>query len=618
MQYVLPKKYNHQYLMTRYFRYEYLDVKNFLNIDSTDVFFADGKFQDGKVLALYSLEAVDRTEEIQKKVRNFEAKNIIVVYAKTPFNWVNKAVEYEVLQDIKADTQFMSDNEILSKELNVMEEDIVQLLSDFLEDEFRNTDSHVTFYYDGEKWVLDENITTSAAVDFVCTHFYSETVVINNELINKQFIKTAPIKKSRKIIIETIMNRSSDDHYLTGTSAESTIYRAVMVNSGILSKERPEKVQNLLSIFDTFFYECIETKQPLSLLVNKYSAKPYGMRAGVLPILLAYTLSQRKEDIIVYYEDREVTLAVDNIINMVDYPEKYSIFISKDSADKDKYLNELFSLFADKADRNLSGNRIENILTCMQRWYRSLPQVTKNIRKANEYMSDKEILGTLPKLKNIMQRLDVNAYEVIFETLPDICGATTYNATVSFLHTMKRKLNGYMDWLLEKVAKDTRGIFSSDDKDDLIHTLKSWYEQQSDVAKHGLYNAAASGFMSCIANIDTYDEYSVVLKIMKIVTEVHADSWNDDSYSEYIEKISKLKTEIESMESGHKKGSYMLTFTGKNGETIQKYYDLVDSDDGAMFRNIIEDELESFSDLDVNVRVAILLEMIEKVVRKEG
>jgi hypothetical protein len=40
-------------------------------------------------------------------------------------------------------------------------------------------------------------------------------------------------------------------------------------------------------------------------------------------------------------------------------------------------------------------------------------------------------------------------------------------------------------------------------------------------------------------------------------------------------------------------------------------------DEGAMFRNIIEDQLESFADLDVNVRVAILLEMIEKVMRKE-
>ncbi|MCJ7847578.1 hypothetical protein MUB35_19840 [Blautia sp. NSJ-175] len=617
IQYVLPKKYNNQYSMTRYFRYEYLDVKDFLQIDNINVFLKDGKFQDGKVIALYSLENADKTKEIQKKVKTFGAENIVVIYTKTPFVLINKVTEYEILQDIRTDVKFMKENEILSKELNVMEEDIVKLLSNFLEDEFENADSHVTFYHDGQGWVLDENITTSAAVDAVCTHFYSETMVINNELINKQYIKTAPIKKSRKIIMENIMNKCSDEDYLTGTSAESTIYRAVMVNSGILAKEKPDKVQNLLEMFDEFFDECVEEKQSLSILINKYSAKPYGMRAGVLPILLAYVLSQKKEDIIVYYEDRETTLTVDAIINMVDYPEKYSMFISKDSADKDKYLQDLSKLFADKADNNLSGNRIENILTCMQRWYRALPQITKNIRKENEYISDKQVLKALPKLKNIMQRMDVNAYEAIFETLPEICGDTDYEETISFLQVMKVKLNGYMDWLFAKVAEDTRKIFSEDGKDDLIHTLKTWYENQSDVAKHGLYNAAVSGFMSCIADIDTYDEYSVVSKIMKIITEVHADSWNDDSYTEYIEKLNDLKAEIESIGSEDKKGNYVLTFTGKNGEIIQKYYDPVDMDEGAMFRNIIEDQLESFADLDVNVRVAILLEMIEKVMRKE-
>lgn len=174
-----------------------------------------------------------------------------------------------------------------------------------------------------------------------------------------------------------------------------------------------------------------------------------------------------------------------------------------------------------------------------------------------------------------------------------------------------------MDWLLQKVTEVTKDIFRLDGKDDMIHTLKAWYENQSDVAKHGLYNTSISGFMSCIGDIDTYDEYSVVQKIMKIVTEVHADSWNDDTYNEYVDKLQQLKNDIEAIGSENRKGSCVLSFTGKNGEVIQKYYDPVDSDEGTMFRNIIEDQLESFSDLDVNVRVAILLEMIEKVMRKE-
>ena len=54
--------------MTRYFRFEYLDVVDFLKLENVDVLLRDGKFQDGKVVALYSLDNSNRTEQIMKKV----------------------------------------------------------------------------------------------------------------------------------------------------------------------------------------------------------------------------------------------------------------------------------------------------------------------------------------------------------------------------------------------------------------------------------------------------------------------------------------------------------------------------------------------------------------------
>lgn len=56
------------YSMTRYFRFEYLDVVDFLKLENVDVLLHDGKFQDGKVVALYSLDNSNRTEQIMKKV----------------------------------------------------------------------------------------------------------------------------------------------------------------------------------------------------------------------------------------------------------------------------------------------------------------------------------------------------------------------------------------------------------------------------------------------------------------------------------------------------------------------------------------------------------------------
>ena len=59
-------------------------------------------------------------------------------------------------------------------------------------------------------------------------------------------------------------------------------------------------------------------------------------------------------------------------------------------------------------------------------------------------------------------------------------------------------------------------------------------------------------------------------------------------------------------------GRNELSFVRKNGEKITRYYECVDEGTGAILRNILSDTLEDFSDLSVNDKIAILLEMIEK------
>ena len=51
---------------------------------------------------------------------------------------------------------------------------------------------------------------------------------------------------------------------------------------------------------------------------------------------------------------------------------------------------------------------------------------------------------------------------------------------------------------------------------------------------------------------------------------------------------------------------------GKDGEKIVRYYEHVSEGTGTILKNMISDNLEDFSDLSVNEKVAILLEMIEK------
>lgn len=58
-----------------------------------------------------------------------------------------------------------------------------------------------------------------------------------------------------------------------------------------------------------------------------------------------------------------------------------------------------------------------------------------------------------------------------------------------------------------------------------------------------------------------------------------------------------------------------LSFTKKDGELFEKMYSYASESTGSVLRNIIEDTLEEYDDLSVNDRVAILLEMIEKITK---
>lgn len=144
-----------------------------------------------------------------------------------------------------------------------------------------------------------------------------------------------------------------------------------------------------------------------------------------------------------------------------------------------------------------------------------------------------------------------------------------------------------------------------------------WYEKQSEIAKHGLQDSVSTEFMNYISSIKTFDEIEVTQKIIRIVSGVYLDSWNDNTITDYLEKLKELKLEIESMDDDSIEGKNKIIFSDAEGnETAPILFEPVSNGDGAIFRSIIEDALEDFEDLSVNTKVSILADMINKVTRR--
>lgn len=614
--YILPKRYNLEYSMTRYFHYEYMSVEEFLSINELGVILENKKVCDGKVIVLYSTDEVDYTEVIYSKIRECLCKKIIVVYSRKTMTLQDKMLEYEVLQEIKADTVFFAseENKVLLKEIPVIEDDLYREIYAYIDTAFEDINERVIFYISNEEVQKVCNRRISDVVDEVCYQVYPDALSVNNEMINKENITTSPIKKARKTIIDRLIYGEDCTDYYSGTSAEATIFRALFVGTGIITEDYARNAKEVIGVFNSFIDSACDVKQPLSILVDELVNEPIGMRRGIIPVYLAYALSLRKEDIVIYFDTKEMELNADIILNMCDSPDDYYIFISMEDMKKEQYLSGLCKLFGVKETNNKSESRLQNILVSMQRWFRALPQVTKNIKKQDEYFDNDIISRAFPKVKGLLQSVEANPYEVLLVELPKAFKCENdYVKLIDDLMLLKSKLNGYFEWITKKTVSLTIEVFDKKAKYDLVHTFQEWYESQSTLAKQGLHSGSVTGLMNVIADIKTFDEGELVKKVVHAVTDVYLDSWNDSSMDKYLEALKSVKEEIENInDENNTSGKLELSFIGKDGEKIVRYYEHVSEGTGTILKNMISDNLEDFSDLSVNDKVAILLEMIEK------
>ena len=541
--YILPKRYNDSYTMTRYFRHEYMNVLDFLEIADINVLLKDGQFCDGKVIALYSSDKINYTSEIESKMKENICNKLIVVYSHKKMDIENQLQDYEVLQEIKNDTMFFSDeeNKVLEKEIPIIEDDLSKVIECYIEEAFGKNSDKKIFYYENDKLRSTNKKRIYDIVDCVCDEVYNSSIAINNELINKEYLTTSPIKKARKTIIDVLLNGDDTEVFMTGTSAESTIYRALFVGTGIRNKQYAKNVENVIKLFEKFIDDSCDCKKCVSDLINTLVKEPIGMRKSVIPVYLAYVLSERNEDVVIYFGKKEQAINTDIILNMCENPEDYYIFVSSENAQKEKYLTTLGHLFDAKEKSQKTESRIASVLLAMQRWFRALPQVTKNIKKNNSYWNDATVANAFPKIKTILQSIEANPYEVLFVELPKAVGSDDYAIVCEVLSELKQKANKYLMWISQKAIDSTIEVFDKKSKQDLHHTMLEWYDKQSEVAKHGLHSGQITGLMTCIAENKSYDDIEFVKRIIRAVTDIHLDTWNETSLDEYIVQLNTVK-----------------------------------------------------------------------------
>lgn len=619
--YVFPKKYNYEFGMTRFFRYVFFNVQDFLSLNNADVFFENGAFCDGRVVCLYQYDEKNYSREIQNKLQEFMSYKLVVMYAHKLFEIEEDVLKLQVLNDILDDYHFMEKNGRLLAEIQGLKDNLENKILSYLVSTYGRFGEYEISYFNNGEVVTTESSSISECIDELCYKIYDSTPVINNEFVNKQNITTGATKTARKNIMGRLLKNESIEDYMTGTSQDATIFRALFVRNGLITGTPDTKIEKVIELFEQYLVSCTGSREKVSTLINKLVKEPYGLRLGLLPIYFTYVIGKKTADIVVYYGDKEIPMTTDTIINMCDYPTQYELYVSETDAVRESYLDGLTDLFGIMVDSTSSDSRISQIFGGMQKWYRALPQVTTNVKNNQEYFSETFYKKALSKISSILQRYEVNPYEALFEQIPMALAVDKdLEKCLERLSKFKKKLQGYYSWLLDRTIEVTKNVFGKPE-DSLYHILNDWYKKQSDMAKGTIDEHSISAFMKTISlteNSIVSSDQDIIDSVVKAITGVHIDYWNDTSLKQYSHQICELKAKIEAIKDTNEdidNTDSKAVYTSRSGQPF--YYEIVETDETEMFRDVLSGTIEDFEGLSKNDLISVLLDEVERILKEK-
>lgn len=609
LKYILPKKYNQTYTMTRYYQYEYMTYKEFLAIKNFDIIFEKG-FSDGKIIAVINEEKPDY-EEIREKTKALNDKRIIVVCPNEKFDKIEQLKKYLAVKNMLKDKEFLENNKVLEQELLLYEDDLAYEINERLLLDYKIYEQNQKIFYMGKEEKCSDLKEFNKLVSKICNKYYNYAPKINNELINKHNV-TVQIAKSRNVIVNELLKGADFSKYQKGTSAEATIYRAALINTKL-----DTGVEKVTEIITEFVNRCSGEKRNFKELYDILLGEKYGTRKGVIPIYIANVLSKLEDMPVVYLADTEIEIDAKILGNINDNPNDYYLFVEKENANKTEYIENLQRLFLENVENieEDKGKRVIEIAVAMQSWYRALPQYSTTYSLENSI--NKEMISMIRKT---LKKIEINPRELLFDVLPNMYqGDMKYENCYLALLQAKIEMEQFVEKLKEDVVKTTKDIFKIAKEDNLKTGMSMWYEKQSNSAKEYLYNETTMEFMNYLLKIDTYDEFIIINRMAKNVVDLYVEDWKDETYDEYKKRLIEIKREVEEIkENTTSENMNRLIFTSSDGKNIERYYEANEEDAISYFlKNAIEETIDEFGgSLETNQKIAVLVKTIEQLLGK--
>jgi hypothetical protein len=592
--YIIPHGYNHKHNITRFLTPFYGDVTN------TSSLIPDGYLSpafdslDGIICYLFP-ETNEEKKELEVIIGRCRDRRVFFALPNQPIPVQKPLLQLLALDDIKE----------LEKSQETNAQTLLQLFIDDIKLSLTNQvnkvtspSKHVDYYWCGQKQeFISSERNLSSYVSKCMEEIYDSTPNFNNELINKNLPTTISIK-ARNVVINYLLKGEELENVKQNLSSyqEKLMFETLFVKTDIFNEIEGVfnslEAEPALVAIENFLLESKENSRDFNSLIKTLTSPPFGIRKGVIPVLLTPCIVKYKK-VITIRDSQGADCFIEALLldQIVDSPGNYSVIMDSWNEAHEVLIKRIALLFGTSISSDLYfANKFGELANDIFSWFTSLPrfsreshQISKNARAFRRFA---KIIVRNPK-------------EVLTNNLPSALGYEHYSLSdldnlIACIENSKLEIEQSIQVLEERVFKRFRDFFAiyGNPKESLISLAKNMLDNTILI---NAQNQDLESMLSFTSNYPNYDDQAFSYGLAHALTGIRLEDWVDDTYHELDAQLDEIQVSIEQVSSSNQdEPTYEITIS----ETSQRlpFYECEVTSLGQILQSHLKSALDNFGD----------------------
>jgi hypothetical protein len=403
-----PREHNDSFGIGRYFESIYFRAEDFLdhlNIIRPEVLELDPS-TDGRVCYLLA-ETADEITQAKKSLdtlsKNFDpiTKRIVFAIPSEPLQIRDAATEVAALLSMERDTTLTEADPLVLPEIKQMLDDARLHLKKLVDKLVIPSSSNISWVYYGQEFEIGSIQQLEIFLSIITDKNYPDTPVIHNELIVKKKPTSVMVNSRKKTLLALLERTGKEGLGISGNFPDAAIFRTVLLNTEIYARfgnawgfTKPSGISDpglakVWGLIENFFRDpCPEGRSPKELF-DTLQAPPYGVRAGILPVLFSAGLKAFAVSTSLLKDGEYVADILPSIIEMLcKQPERFRVKVLALDTSTMSYLEEIRHLFCNQEHLGDESDLLRKTFEALQAWLRQLPEAVRETRQLSKYTKD--------------------------------------------------------------------------------------------------------------------------------------------------------------------------------------------------------------------------------------